>query len=169
MIIIIVKDVKKTSSSLDSEASLARPSRHSPSTFTIYGDHHNDDEDDDGDGDDDDDDDDDDGDDGDGDLDTYLDQHFHLENDDDDDDDGDDGDGNYVDFDVDDDDDDDYDNGDDDGDGDLDTYLNQHFNRSKEEKEEIYFKSGLEIQRQWAGLGFVTWETSKLLIFVANV
>ena len=54
MIIIIVKDVKKTSSSLDSEASLARPSRHSPSTFTIYGDHHNDDEDDDGDGDDDD-------------------------------------------------------------------------------------------------------------------
>ena len=49
MIIIIVKDVKKTSSSLDSEASLARPSRHSPSTFTIYGDHHHDDEDDDGD------------------------------------------------------------------------------------------------------------------------
>ena len=54
MIIIIVKDVKKTSSSLDSEASLARPSRHSPSTFTIYGDHHDDDEGDDGDGDDDD-------------------------------------------------------------------------------------------------------------------
>ena len=55
MIIIIVKDVKKTSSSLDSEASLARPSRHSPSTFTIYGDHHHgDDEDDDGDDEDDD-------------------------------------------------------------------------------------------------------------------
>ena len=46
MIIIVVKDAKKTSSSLDSEASLARPSRHSPSTFTIYGDYHHDDEDD---------------------------------------------------------------------------------------------------------------------------
>ena len=61
MIIVIIKAdhhyserCKKTSSSLDSEASLARPSRHSPSTFTIYGDHHDDGEDDDGDGDDDD-------------------------------------------------------------------------------------------------------------------